>query len=648
MKSIEKSLTSYLNGTVPKVSNEELIKYSFESKEKVKDIIDILFRVINYNLDSYNGDKPLDKIRELLGAVTAIMLDNNDVDRKVIARKARSLDYRLDNLIESNKAKIKDKDKASDEIEKTRLVLNEVCDQIDEKEPTKYEMVELLASTDDVNLIHRVFNKQPSLVNAKDKEKVSFFENIVIKYVNSISVGNEKDAMYYSKLLSIIINHQNFNLSDKDKKSCLETINTLIDKMSYNKKKEKKNIEHIEFLRDLVNTIKGEEKSIKIDELSRRYSISISFDPKIIEQVNNIKTKTGTMTDRKIVDDYTITIDDEDAIEIDDALTCKILPNGNYLLGVHIASVLGYFPWNSDIVREAISRSRSIYLPKKYQNVNDDYNRIIPIFPYSFSAQIASLIPGDSKLARSYFFEIDIEGNIVKEEFKKSIVRSNKKATYAEVDDVLRNGSDNKEFERTVNCLKEVTNIISKRYITKEVYEIIKTVTDDFSDLPVKTIGAQNIINKAMLLTGDRVANFFFIHNYPCLYRVHESNEENERKIQSIIDDWKKSYGDEKQEQLFRLISGIYPRGKYGIEGAHSGLGLEHYCHCTSGLRRAPDIVVEHALEVCYDKVPTDEEILQLQHEISIIAKEINLKQITMDGFISDYKSGYYKKRYYS
>lgn len=648
MKSIEKSLTNYLNGTVPKVSNEELIKYSFESKEKVKDIIDILFRVINYNLDSYNGDKPLDKIRELLGAVTAVMLDNNDVDRKVIARKARSLDYRLDNLIESNKAKIKDKNKASDEIEKTRLVLNEVCDQIDEKEPTKYEMVELLASTDDVNLIHRVFNKQPSLVNAKDKEKVSFFENIVIKYVNSVSVGNEKDAMYYSKLLSIIINHQNFNLSDKDKKSCLETINTLIDKMSYNKKKEKKNIEHIEFLRGLVNTIKGEEKSVKIDELSRRYSISISFDPKIIEQVNNIKTKTGTMTDRKIVDDYTITIDDEDAIEIDDALTCRILSNGNYLLGVHIASVLGYFSWDSDIVREAISRSRSIYLPKKYQNVNDDYNRVIPIFPYGFSAQIASLIPGDSKLARSYFFEIDIEGNIVKEEFKKSIVRSNKKATYAEVDDVLRNGSDNKEFERTVNCLREVTNIISKKYITKEVYEIIKTVTDDFSDLPVKTIGAQNIINKAMLLTGDRVANFFFIHNYPCLYRIHESNEENERKIKSIIDDWKKSYGDEKQDQLFRLISGIYPRGKYGIAGAHSGLGLEHYCHCTSGLRRAPDIVVEHALEVCYDKVPTDEEILQLQHEISIIAKEINLRQITMEGFISDYKSGYYKKRHYS
>lgn len=648
MKSIEKSLTNYLNGTVPKVSNEELIKYSFESKEKVKDIIDILFRVINYNLDSYNGDKPLDKIRELLGAVTAVMLDNNDVDRKVIARKARSLDYRLDNLIESNKAKIKDKNKASDEIEKTRIVLNEVCDQIDEKEPTKYEMVELLASTDDVNLIHRVFNKQPSLVNAKDKEKVSFFENIVIKYVNSVSVGNEKDAMYYSKLLSIIINHQNFSLSDKDKKSCLETINTLIDKMSYNKKKEKKNIEHIEFLRGLVNTIKGEEKSIKIDELSRRYSISISFDPKIIEQVNNIKTKTGTMTDRKIVDDYTITIDDEDAIEIDDALTCRILSNGNYLLGVHIASVLGYFSWDSDIVREAISRSRSIYLPKKYQNVNDDYNRVIPIFPYGFSAQIASLIPGDSKLARSYFFEIDIEGNIVKEEFKKSIVRSNKKATYAEVDDVLRNGSDNKEFERTVNCLREVTNIISKKYITKEVYEIIKTVIDDFSDLPVKTIGAQNIINKVMLLTGDRVANFFAIHNYPCLYRVLESSEENERKIKSIIDDWKKSYGEEKQEQLFRLISGIYPRGKYGTEGAHSGLGREHYCHCTSELRRAPDIVVEHALEVCYDKVPTDEEILQLQHEISIIAKEINLKQITMEGFISDYKSGYYKKRHYS
>lgn len=646
MKNIEKSLINFLKGTAPRVSEEELVAYASRSKEKTNEIIDILFRVINDYLDEYTGSNTLEKIRDLLKCVSTVMLNNDGVDRGIIARKTQKLDYKLEHLTESNKYRIIDLDTANREIEKTRLTVIAVSDQTITTETKSYDFIDhLVTAIKDVTYIEYAFNKVPSLVNAKDKEEICLFQNIVIKYMNSAAQGNEEDALYYSNLISLIISQKNFSLSTKDKRKCLETIYTQINQMSCTKRNKKKNIIHIDFLNSLVDSIKGEEKKIDIDELSKKYNISISFEPEIISQASSVKTKVGTMANRVMVDDYTITIDKEGAIEIDDALTCRKLPNGNYLLGVHIASVLGYFSWDSDIVQEAISRNRSIYLPKKYQDVNNDYDSIIPILPYSFSAQIGSLIPGESKLARSYFFEIDKNGNVIREEFAKTIVKSDMKATYEQIDEVLRKGSKNKELERLVYDLRDVTEIIDKKYKVQEIYEQIKTSADDFSDLPVRNIGSQKIINKIMLLTGNRVANFFAENNYPCLYRVHEVNEDNIIKLQAMIDNLNKTYGGEQYEQLFRLISGIYPKGWYDIKGSHYGMGLEHYCHCTSGLRRAADIVVEHALEVCYDKVPTDEEVIQLSHEIGLISARINAKQAPIDWFIKDYKRAYQKRR---
>ena len=646
MKSIEKSLTNFLKGTAPRVSEEELVNYAAKSKEKANEIIDILFRVINDDLDNYNGVKSLERDRDLLKCVSTVMLNSQDVDRGIVARKTLKMDYKLEHLCESNKNKIINADGIEDEIERMRLTVGAVSDHTVTTETKSYDFISYLVNAiKNVTYIEYTFNKMPSLVNAKDKEEVCLFQNIIFKYMNSVSIGDDENTLYYSNLLSLIMSQKNFSLSPKDKKKCLETIYTEIDKMSSNKKKKKQNVLHIDFLNTLVDSIKGEEKEVKIDELSKKYNISISFDPNIICQVNSIKTKTGIMINREVVDDYTITIDKEGAIEIDDALTCKKIDNGNYLLGVHIASVLGYFRWESETVQEAISRNRSIYLPVKYQDIEDDYDRVIPIFPYSFSAQIASLIPGAPKLARSYFFEIDKNGNIVKEEFKKTIVKSDMKATYSQVDEILKKGSKDKKLEETLKCLYDVTEILDKKYKVSEIYENVKSNADDFSELPVKAVGSQKIINRTMLLTGNRVANFFAEHDYPCLYRVHEVNENNIIKLQAMIDNLNRTYGGEQYEQLFRLISGIYPKGWYGMSGSHYGMGLEHYCHCTSGLRRAADIVVEHALEVCYDKEPTQEEIEKLNKEITGVVDKINSKQYPIDWFIKDYKRSYQKRR---
>ena len=649
MKSIEKSLTNYLNGTAPRVSEEVLINYASKSSDKANEIIDILFNVINYDLDSYNGEKSLEKIRDLIKCINTVMLNNSDVDRGIIARKTRSLDYKLEHLTDSNKAKIINFDKANREIEVSRLTLDTLGEQVDTSETTQYDFVDRLITTiKDIAYIESVISKDSSLLKVKDKKKTSLFENIIIKYMKSIGQGNEEDAYYYSNLLRLIMHHDDFHLSDKDKKKCLEIIYNEINHMSYNKKKKKQNTAYIDFLNTLLDGIKGEQKTVKIDGLAKMHNISISFSPEIIIQANSVKNKVGTMTGREFVSDYAITIDKEDAVEIDDALTCKILPNGNYLLGVHIASVLGYFSWDSDIVKEAIDRGRSIYLPRKYQEVEDDYERVIPIFPYSFSAQTASLLPNEKRLARSYFYEIDKYGNIVNEVFKKTIVMSNMKTSYEQIDEVLRKGSKNKELEELVKNLYEVTELINKKYHVKEMYEKMKANTDDFSDLPVKNIGAQKIINMTMLLNNHRAGGFFKKNGYPCLYRVQDDIKESDaRKLQAMIDSLRATYGGEAYEQLFKQINlnGFYPKARYDIEGSHYGLGLDHYGHFTSPIRRGPDIVNEHALEVCYDKEPTDEEMLLLQHEITIISREINAKQMPIDLFISDYKYAYQKRR---
>ena len=147
-----------------------------------------------------------------------------------------------------------------------------------------------------------------------------------------------------------------------------------------------------------------------------------------------------------------------------------------------------------------------------------------------------------------------------------------------------------------------------------------------------------------MLLTGTRVAEYFAKMNLPLLYRVHYVNEENNRKLQAMVNNLNETYGGGQFKNLYQLIEGIYPRGWYAKEGRHAGLDVDHYCHCTSVLRRAADIVVEHALEVCHDKKPTEEEIEKLEMEIAEREVEINAKSSPIEFFLKEYQKKYHHR----
>ena len=485
----------------------------------------------------------------------------------------------------------------------------------------------------------------PSLVNVRDKDENHIIINLIKKYIENIENFNEENLYYYRNLIIYITSQNNFKINDCEYRICLNEINKCINKLSYVKKKAKKNKDKLLYLQELVNIIKtiGDDKK-NVQDIAKKYNIQVYFDDDIIEKSKLVHApKEGVMQDRKILDDYIISIDKASTVQIDDGLSCRKLSNGNYLLGVHIASVLGYFPYNSDIVNEALNRDRTIYLSNSYHDKDGNISKVISILPRDFSTNTGSLIENEPRLARTYYFELDNKGNVVDEHFIKSIITNKKQMSYKEVNDILENGTNDEKLAETINNLQEVTKLLDSKTKVSKLYSDIKENTTDPSDLRVKKYGSENIVYQSMLLTGTRVAKYFYDHNYPCLYRVHEINEENMQKIQELIDNLTKTYGGKIYKPLLNLVQGVYPKGWYDLSGSHYGLGVEHYCHCTSALRRSADIVVEHALEVCHDTTPTSADLETLKNEIEYRAKEINAKEKNIDWFVKEYQKIYHR-----
>ena len=635
---IEKALRNYLNRKGPKIKYDDFCVYCENNADAA---INVLFKLANEEIDTMTDSKILDRVVEVLKYVELVIGNCDDANRKIINRKIIKLTEKLTRIQIEQYKKFNNMNKIKSEFNKVKRELEVLLDLCEKKDTKQYNFMQyLIEESKNIEYLEYTIKKMPALVNVKDKDEVPLFRNLVKSYLESVVDYQEENVLYYGNLITLIMSQKCFTLSDIEKRKCLEEVYKCINKMSFNKKKQKKNASKLELLKKLTDIIKGEsEKYLDIDDIASKYNIEINFSDTLLEKAHlNKMPSEGQISGREEVTDYVLSMDGDNAVEIDDALSCKKLPNGNYLLGVHIASVLGYFPYGSEIVQNAITRNQSIYLPHRYQTKSDDFNRTIPIFPYEFCADKASLKEGKKRLTRSYFFEIDKDGNIVNESFKKTIVTNNKQLTYDEANKIITHGSKDGRLQETINSLLEVTKILDKKYISTELYDKIKENVSDTSELRVKRIGSENIVYQSMVLTGNRVAEYFSRNNLPLLYRVHYVNEENNKKLEAMIDNLNRIYKGNQFKNLYQLIEGIYPKGWYAEDGKHTGLDLEHYCHCTSVLRRAADIIVEHALEICYDNEPTKEDIEKLKEEIATKVVEINAKQTPIEYFLKEYQ----------
>ncbi len=639
--SIEKALKSYLKCTGRKVKEKEFFEYAEGNGDAA---FNVLFVLAEEEIETITESKALDRVVEVLRLGELIINNIEGIDRSALSRKVVRLQQKLDRILIEQKKKFSNINKIKSEFGKVNRELDKLLNLLEEKDTKQYDFMEFLVDeTRNITYLEYTLKKMPRLANVRDKDETLIFQHIIDRYLDSIEDGIEEDILYYENLVSLLLSQKSFRLSNNEKRDCLDTIYKYLNCGKKWKRRQKEKVAKINLLVDRLKGVTETKKTV--EDMAGKYNIHVFFIQPLKDQIKLLSNPhNGTITDRKEVTDYVLSMDDPDAVEIDDALSCRILPNGNFLLGVHIASVLGYFPYESDIVQEALYRSQSIYLPHEYQAKENDFRRVIPIFPYDFAANKASLKENEKRLTRSYYFEITPTGEVVNEKFLKTITTNNKRTTYREADKMIEKGFDNSDFGRTLKNLYDLSLVLSANFKGTELYEKIKESTRDNSELRVKRTGSENIVFQTMLLTGTRVARYFAEHNYPFPYRVLEINEDNNIKLQAMIDNLTETYGGEQFKNLYQLISGIYPKASYAMEGGHSGLGEEHYGHCTSELRRGADILVEHALEVCFDKEPTPKELERLRSEIESKVNLINSRQAPIDYFVKEYQKKYRRR----
>ncbi len=620
-------------------------------KENSYDFINILFDVFYEEMEE-KKTKNFFFYDNFLYYINLTKRLNLDVDRKYLIDKIMETINYLENKKCQNEGQTKAERKDFKRLVFVGNGLNKINNELKQREITAYQFINyLIEETRNLTYLGITFKEMPSLLKTQDEEKVSLFQNIVRRYLASIEEEDQEKILYYQNVLALIIAQDDFQLTEELQRKCLIDIDEYVDTLYSYRKIAKKNREKLAKIACLKNLVVPPKKDTILEEVATAYNIPVDFEEEILNEVRLKRMPLNPMyyPNRVVIDDYLITIDGEDALEIDDGLSCKKLKNGNYLYGIHIASVLGYFPYNSLVVEEALKRTTAIYLPKCYRKDGNGFHKTIPMFPYDFSANKGSLREDNYRLARSYFYEIDSKtGEVVNQKFCKSVIKSAKRMTYKEVDHVLEHGSEDERLQELCNNLQIVTNLIYKYYHPKALYQEVKQSTDDVANLKLANFGAERIVYTAMTMNGNKVASYFADskRGYPCLYRVHKVSHELTEKISEMIKQLPRQVDSEEYKTVFKSIKAMYPKAYYDLEGGHDGLGFEHYCHCTSCLRRAADIVVEHALEVCYDKRPTNQQLYNLEEDIKKRIIEINSKNSVNELFVSEYAKRYFKEHH--
>ena len=380
-----------------------------------------------------------------------------------------------------------------------------------------------------------------------------------------------------------------------------------------------------------ANTYEGEvvkiighknDPGVDILSIISKYDFSDQFPEEVMKELDNIPNEIDekdikNRTDLRDVELFTI--DGDDAKDLDDAVSLKMLENGNYELGVHIADVSFYVKENTEIDKEAYNRGTSVYL----------VDRVLPMLPHKLSNGICSLNGGVDRFAISCIMEINDKGNVVNYNVFPSVIRSKLRMTYKKVNDILdKNIVDElyKPFEKTLRNMKKLSDILreNKRrrgYIDFEIPEV-KILVDEKGkpiELAKREQGTgEKLIEDFMIAANETVATYINNMELPFIYRVH--GEPSEEKISSFLNfvqtlgykpvgKVKKSSPQSVQNLLNQLKNApeypifselllrsmqkaVYSENNIG----HFGLGSTCYTHFTSPIRRYPDTTVHRLL----------------------------------------------------
>ena len=361
-----------------------------------------------------------------------------------------------------------------------------------------------------------------------------------------------------------------------------------------------------------------------IMSIVKGYDLPVDFSSKIMKQVENVSNEVSKadMAGRLDLRDWqTVTIDGEDAKDLDDAIT--LVKEGElYKLGVHIADVSNYVQENSALDVEALKRGTSVYL----------VDRVIPMLPHKLSNGICSLNAGENRLALSCIMMIDAKGNVVDHTIAETVIRVDRRMSYTSVKKILEehDETERREYEELVpmfELMQELAAILRKKRMKRGSIDFdfpeTKIILDEkgrpVEIKPYDRNVATKIIEDFMLIANETVAQDYFWQELPFVYRTHENPDaEKIKKLGTFINNFgytihigqdevhpkelqkllMKIDGTPEEALISRLTLRSMKQAKYTtINTGHFGLATNYYCHFTSPIRRYPDLQIHRIIK---------------------------------------------------
>jgi ribonuclease R len=406
-----------------------------------------------------------------------------------------------------------------------------------------------------------------------------------------------------------------------------------------------------------VVEVLGHKDDVGTDILSiiREYKLPERFPEEVIKEARSIP-KEITEQDLGAREDLrnikVVTIDSEDAKDLDDAISIKKTENGTYKLGVHIADVSHYVKPNKAIDREAMERGCSVYL----------VDRVIPMLPHEISNGICSLNPREDRLTLSVFMEIDDKGRVINHRIARTVINTCERMTYTDLTRILVN-KDRELMERynylipEFHLMEELCQILRKRRMARGSIDFDldeAKIKLDFKGRPIEVAKdkreiSHHIIEEFMLICNETVAEYVYWTKMPFLYRVHEEPDtEKLLEFNDFIHNFGyrlKGVGGEihpktLQELLIKIrstkeegvISKVMLRSlqqaRYSAENlGHFGLAARYYTHFTAPIRRYPDLQIHRIVKEVIKGTVEEKWIKKLKRNLPEIAEQSSKRE---------------------
>jgi ribonuclease R len=381
----------------------------------------------------------------------------------------------------------------------------------------------------------------------------------------------------------------------------------------------------------------GHKNDPGVDILSiiHKYELAEGFDDHVLKEAEVVPDEISEEEiegRRDLRDRMMVTIDGEDAKDLDDAVSLERLENGNYLLGVHIADVSHYVKEGSFIDEEAYRRGTSVYL----------VDRVIPMIPHRLSNGICSLNPQVNRLTLTCDMELDEDGKLVRHEIYASVIKTNERMTYSNVYKILEE-NDQELIDRyqglvpMFQMMKELalklrTKRMERGAVDFDFHESKVIVNEEGKPVDVilreRTI-AEKIIEEFMLAANETVAEHFHWLDQPFIYRTHEDPDEGKlnnflqfitnfgyvvkgsaesihpRALQLLLEQVKDT---PEETVISKVMLRSMKQAKYTAENTgHFGLAADYYTHFTSPIRRYPDLIVHRLIRDWVKNGPMDD-----------------------------------------